>query len=229
MENDKQQNQPTERSSDRQKKSGRIKMLLILAVCIAPVVASYFTYYVIKPSARTNYGELIDPAQHPMPQLGATTLDGKAMGLDAYKGKWILLEAAGGKCDDACRDKLLVMRQERLMQGKEMDRIERVWLITDDEPLDTMLMREYDDTRMLRVKPEVLEKWLPVAQGGAISDGIYVIDPLGNLMMRFPKSAEPPKAGADEKEMKAYRDEINKEHAKIKKDITKLLTASSIG
>ena len=225
MENDKQQNQQTEQ----QKKNGRIKMLLILAVCIAPIVASYFTYYVIKPTARTNYGELIDPAQHPMPQLGAATLDGKPIALDACKGKWILLQAGGGKCDDACRSKLLVMRQERLMQGKEMDRIERVWLITDDEPLDTVLMREYDDTRMLRVKREALEKWLPVAQGGAISDGIYVVDPIGNLMMRFPKSAEAPKAGADDKEMKAYRDEINKEHAKIKKDITKLLTASSIG
>ena len=194
--------------NEKQKKNGRIKMLLILLVCIAPVVASYFTYYVLKPSARTNYGELIDPTQHPMPQLGATTLDGQPVALDAYKGKWLLLEAADGACDAACRDKLLVMRQERLMQGKEMERIERVWLITDGAPLDTVLMREYDGTRMLRVKREAVEKWLPPAPGGAIFDGIYVVDPLGNLMMRFPKNAD---------------------HAKMKKDITKLLTASSIG
>ncbi|MBV8636422.1 MAG: cytochrome C oxidase subunit I, partial [Burkholderiaceae bacterium] len=56
---------------EQQKKNGRIKMLLILAVCIAPVVASYFTYYVIKPTGRTNYGDLIDPTQHAMPALGA--------------------------------------------------------------------------------------------------------------------------------------------------------------
>ncbi len=211
------------------RKSGRIKMLAILAICIAPVIASYFTYYVIKPTARTNYGELIDPAQHAMPQLGATTLDGQSIALDAYKGKWLLLQAADGKCDDACRDKLLAIRQERLMQGKEMDRIERVWLITDSEPLDTTLMREYDGTRMLRVKRDALEKWLPVTHDGAISDCIYVVDPLGNLMMRFPKSADRPKAGADQEEINSYRKKIDAEHAKMKKDLTKLLTASSIG
>jgi hypothetical protein len=225
MAKDMQQNQPTEQ----QKKNGRIKMLLILLVCLAPVIASYFTYYVIKPTDRTNYGELIDPAQHPMPQLGATTLDGQPIALDAYKGKWILLEADGGDCKEACSDKLLVMRQERLMQGKEMDRIERVWLVTDDTPLDTVLMREYDGTHMLRVKREVLEKWLPAAPGGSVTDAIYIVDPVGNLMMRFPKAVERPKAGAAQDEMDAYRKKINTEHAKIKKDITKLLTASSIG
>ncbi len=201
-------NKPVDKPIEPQRKSGRVKMLLILAVCLTPVLASYFTYYVIKPTARTNYGELIDPAQYPMPQLGAATLDGQPVALDAYKGKWLLVQAAGSKCDALCRDKLLVMRQERLMQGKEMDRIERVWLITDSEPLDTVLIREYDGTRMLRVKREVLEKWLPVATGGRIDDAIYVVDPLGNLMMRFPKNAD---------------------HAKMKKDIAKLLTASSIG
>lgn len=201
-------NKPVDKPIEPQRKSGRVKMLLILAVCLTPVLASYFTYYVIKPTARTNYGELLDPAQHPMPQLGAATLDGQPVALDAYKGKWLLVQAAGSKCDALCRDKLLVMRQERLMQGKEMDRIERVWLITDSEPLDTVLIREYDGTRMLRVKREVLEKWLPVATGGRIDDAIYVVDPLGNLMMRFPKNAD---------------------HAKMKKDIAKLLTASSIG
>ena len=225
MAKDMQQNQPTEQ----QKKNGRIKMLLILLVCLAPVIASYFTYYVIKPTDRTNYGELIDPAQHPMPQLGATTLDGQPVALAAYKGKWLLLDADGGNCKDACSDKLLVMRQERLMQGKEMDRIERVWLVTDDAPLDTMLIREYDGTHMLRVKREALEKWLPVAQGGSISDAIYVVDPLGNLMMRFPKSAVRPRPDAGEKAMNAYTKQINTEHARMKKDITKLLTASSIG
>jgi hypothetical protein len=190
------------------RKSGRIKMLAILAVCLAPVIASYFTYYVIKPTARTNYGELLDPRQYPMPQLGAATLDGKSIALDAYKGKWLMLQVDGGACGKPCSDKLLNMRQVRLMQGKEMDRIERVWLITDEQPLDTVLMREYDGTRMLRVKPDVVGTWLPVEAGGKASDYIYMIDPLGNLMMRFPKNPDP---------------------YKVKKDIAKLLTASSIG
>jgi len=192
----------------KQKKEGRWKLLLIVAVCAAPVIASYFTYYVIKPTARTNYGDLLDPRNYPIPQLGATTLDGQPAALDAYKGKWIMLQADDANCPDACKEKLLDMRQVRLMQGKEMDRIERVWLITDEQPLDTLLMREYDGTHMLRVKRAALASWLPVEAGGALADYIYIVDPLGNLMLRFPKKPDP---------------------YKMKKDIAKLLTASSIG
>jgi hypothetical protein len=100
------------------------------------------------------------------------------------------------------------MRQLRLAQGKDMDRIERVWLITDDKPLETMVIREYDGTRMLRVKPDALRTWPPAEQGTTAADHIYLIDPLGNLMMRFPKDADP---------------------NKIKRDLSKLLKASRIG
>ena len=196
------------RQNTRQKKDGRWKMFLVIAICLAPVFASYFTYYVIKPTARTNYGELLDPRNYPMPQLDATTMDGKPINLDAYKGKWILLQVDRGDCNKACQDKLLDMRQLRLMQGKEMDRIERVWLITDNTPLDTILMREYDGTHMLRVKPDPVTHWLPAQAGGTASDSIYIIDPVGNLMLRFPKNPDP---------------------YKMKKDIYKLLSASSIG
>jgi hypothetical protein len=192
----------------KQQKDGRWKLFLVIAICAAPVIASYFTYYVIKPTTRTNYGTLLDPRNYPMPQLAASTLDGKPIALDAYKGKWIMLQVDSANCPESCKTKLLDMRQLRLMQGKEMDRIERVWLVTGDQPLDTVLMREYDGTRMLRVKPEVLAPWLPVDAGGTVTDYIYIVDPLGNLMLRFPKNPDP---------------------AKIKKDIYKLLTASSIG
>lgn len=187
---------------------GRWKMLAILAVCVAPVLASYFTYYVIKPSSRTNYGALIDPRAYPIPQLGSTTLAGKPEGLDAYKGKWIMLKVGGGACPEACKKQLFTMRQERLMQGKEQDRIERVWLITDNEPIDTMLIRAYDGMHMLHADPAAVAKWLPVDPGSKAEDHIYLIDPLGNLMMRFPAEPEP---------------------RKMFKDIEKLLKASSIG
>jgi hypothetical protein len=119
-----------------------------------------------------------------------------------------MLLAGDGDCRESCRKMLYEMRQLRLAQGKEMDRIERVWLITDEQPLETVLMREYDGTRMLRAKPDAVKAWLPVEAGATIADHIYMIDPLGNLMMRFPKNADP---------------------NKIKKDLAKLLKASSIG
>ena len=194
--------------ANKPKAQGRWKLFAIILVCASPLIASYLTYYVIKPEGRTNYGALIDPRQHPMPPLGATTLDGKPADLDTYKGKWIMLQADSGDCAEACRTKLFQQRQLRLIQGKEMDRVERVWLVTDDKPIDTVLLREYDGTRVLRADPAKLRQWLPVEQGAAVTDHVYMIDPLGNLMMRFPKNPDP---------------------NKMKKDVSKLLRASSIG
>ncbi len=188
--------------------SGRWKLLAVLAICASPMILSYLTYYVIKPTGRTNYGTLITPQEHPMPALGATELDGKPVSLDAYKGKWIMLQVGPGDCPKDCTDQLIAMRQLRLMQGKGMERIERVWLVSDQAPLSIELMKWIDGTHMLRVKPEALTGWLPVEQGGKISDHMYLIDPLGNLMMRFPKNADP---------------------KQVSKDLGKLLKASAIG
>ncbi|MDB5762959.1 MAG: cytochrome oxidase subunit [Herminiimonas sp.] len=193
---------------NKQQSNGRWKLFAVILICAAPLIASYLTYYVIKPQSRTNYGELLDPRVYPIPALGTTTLDGKPVGLDAYKGKWIMLQVNDAECGEPCRKKLYEMRQLRLTQGKEMDRIERVWLITDDKPLETIVMREYDGTRMLRAKPDAVKAWLPVEPNTTAADHIYMIDPLGNLMMRFPKDADP---------------------NKIKQDLAKLLKASAIG
>lgn len=194
----------------KQKSKGRWQLWAVLAVCAAPLVASYVTYYggFSEQVGRTNYGEILDPRKHPMPALGATTLDGKPSGLDAYKGKWLMVRSGPADCNDACRKQLFAMRQIRLMQGKEMDRVERVWLVTDQAPLDIALVKEYDGMRVLRVPAGALETWLPADAGTTVLDHIYMIDPLGNVMMRFPKEPDP---------------------MKVKKDIGKLLKASSIG
>lgn len=191
-----------------QRRAGRRKMFALLAVCLAPLIASYLTYYVIKPQARTNYGALLDPRAHAAPPLGITTLDGRPAALDALKGKWILLQVAQSECAPPCRTRLHDMRQLRLAQGKDKERVERVWLITDREPLETLLMREYDGTHMLRADAAALNAWLPADAGTVPTDHLYLIDPLGNLMMRFPKDADP---------------------NKIKKDLAKLLKVSRIG
>jgi peroxiredoxin len=195
---------------------GRWKLIAVLAVCAAPLIASYFTYYVIKPKGGvTNFGTLIDPRQYPIPAMASTTLDGKPAKLEDYKGKWIMLKVGPSDCQQECQDQLFAMRQLRTMQGKEMERIERVWLITDDQPLETMLLRVNDGTHMLRAPAAVVEKWLPL-EGGAdrVSDHVYLIDPLGNLMMRYPKGA----VSSDIEKVK-----------RVQKDIAKLLKASAIG
>ncbi len=192
----------------KRRRNGRLKLFVLLLVCAAPMIASYVTYYIIKPTGRTNYGAFIDQRGHPMPKMTSTTLDGRPETLENYAGKWIMLKVGGGRCDEACTKQLFAMRQLRTMQGKNMDRVERVWLITDNEPVDTMLIRQYDDMHMLRLPRQQVSRWLPVEEGTKLEDHIFMIDPRSNLMMRFPKDPDP---------------------KRVNKDIAKLLRASAIG
>ncbi len=106
--------------ANKQQQAGRWKLFAVLAVCASPLIASYFTYYVLKPQARTNYGTLLDPRQHPMPALNASTLDGKPAALDAYQGQvGHAARSMTPTASEACREKLFEMRQLRLTQGKE--------------------------------------------------------------------------------------------------------------
>lgn len=187
---------------------GRWKLYLVIAICASPLLLSYFTYYAIKPTGRTNYGTLIDPRLYPIPKLNGVVQGGAAEELTAYKGKWIMLQVSSSDCQAKCQAGLFAMRQLRLMQGKDMDRIERVLLIPDQLPMETMLIREYDGMHILRVDPQALRAWLPVDSGTTLYDRLYLIDPLGNLMMRYPVDADP---------------------YKVKSDIVKLLKASGIG
>jgi cytochrome oxidase Cu insertion factor (SCO1/SenC/PrrC family) len=174
--------------------TGRIKLLLIFLVCASPVVASYVTYYFFRPDGRVNYGTLIEPVK-PLPDMTLALLDGTPFRSADFKGKWTLLTFDGGDCAAECTDKLFKMRQLRTMQGKERDRVERAWVITDQAQLSTQLMREYDGMKMLRAGDAPLDSAFPAT--GARSEHIYLIDPLGNLVLRYPKGADPMKMSRD--------------------------------
>ena len=184
-------------------------LYLLLAVCVAPVVASYTAYYLLPPSGRTNYGALVEP-QRPLPALSLQRLDGTPVAAASLRGSWLMVQIGGGACDAACERRLWQMRQVRLTTGKDADRVQRVWLIIDEAPLATSVMREYDGTLFLRARADEVAAFLPLpAQTGAsLADHIWLIDPLGNLMMRWPRDADP---------------------SRMKKDLIKLLKVSGIG
>lgn len=166
-------------------RSGRWKMILVLLVCASPVIASYFTYYVIRPEGRRNFGELITP-QRPLPALATQTLDGQAGTLTALKDQWLLISVAGGACDTGCEQNLYFQRQLRESLGREKDRLDRVWLVNDEVPVPVALQPALASATVLRVAPAELAQWLEPAAGKRLQDHLYVVDPLGNLMMRFP-------------------------------------------
>jgi cytochrome oxidase Cu insertion factor (SCO1/SenC/PrrC family) len=91
-------------------KSGRWKLLLLLLVTLAPVIASYFTYYVIRPQGENFYGQLISP-QVELPDLEVLDSQGKAVNLRSMRGQWLLITVADAACDAACENKLYLSRQ----------------------------------------------------------------------------------------------------------------------
>ena len=165
--------------------SGRWKMLAVLAICAAPVIASYLTYYVIRPEGRRNFGELIEP-QRALPDLQAAGMDGRPVNLRSLKGQWLLINIAGGACDAACQDRLYLQRQLREALGKEKDRLDRVWLVSDAAPVTENLKPAMRDATVLRVPEAQLAAWLAPAAQQRLSDHLYLVDPLGNWMLRFP-------------------------------------------
>lgn len=189
--------------------SGRLKMLLVLLVCAAPVFASYFTYFVIRPVGRTNYSELINPAAPIPPALPLTDLQGRAVLAESLKGQWLIVVVAGGNCDAVCEKHLWLQRQLRETLGREKDRIDKIWLISDAVVPRSQVLQAISintDITVLRVSAQALVGWLKPVPGNAIADHLYIVDPQGNWMMRTPVDPDP---------------------VKLKRDVEKLLRASA--
>ena len=186
---------------------GRIKMLLVWAVCAAPVVASYFMYYVVRPEGRTNHGALIQPARA-MPEPAALplrNLQGTAVLPASLKGQWLLVSVAGGACETACEKTLYLQRQLRESLGRDKDRVDRVWLVSDAAPVREALLPALQQATVLRASQADLAGWLEPETGRQLADHLYLVDPRGDWMMRFP---------------------VNVDFTKAKRDLTRLLKAS---
>lgn len=187
---------------------GRWKMLIVLLVCAAPVIASYITYYVVRPEGRRNFGELINP-QRTLPNVQATALDGTPVNLQALKGQWLLVSVGGAACDATCARHLYLQRQLREGLGKEKDRLDWIWLIDDDAPIAPPLLPALTTATVLRLPAAELQRWLAPASGAHLHDHLFVVDPMGNWMMRFPAQLDAEQA------------------PKVKRDLERLLRASA--
>lgn len=188
-------------------RAGRWRMLAVMLVCAAPVIASYFTYYVVRPEGRRNFGELINP-QRPLPSLTATNLQGTPVSLQSLKGQWLFVSVAGAACDALCKQNLYLQRQLRESLGKEKDRVDWVWLVTDDAPVSAELVPALKDATVLRVPAADLAQWLQAEPGRQLPEQLYLVDPLGNWMMRFPPELTPEGA------------------VKVKRDLDRLMRAA---
>lgn len=177
-------------------RSGRWKMFAILLVCAAPVVASYFTYYVIRPEGRRNYGELV-VSQPTLPAIDATDAQGRVVPLASLQGQWLLVSVADSACDAACEKHLYLQRQLRETLGREKDRLDWVWLRTGATELREPLRAATAAATVLHVDAAALAQWLKPAAGHRLEDHLYVVDPQGHWMMRFPADIDAARAKRD--------------------------------
>ncbi len=196
---------PLEQSAAQRK--SRRTLLLVAAVCIAPFVGSFALYFFWQPSGRINYGELIEGVILP---TGATAVSnpggGKPFDFAQVRGRWVFVTADSGACDDYCQKKLWKMRQVRMTQGKHLERIERVWLLSDAQAIAPNLLQEYAGMHVAFAQDGAALKALPFRD--ALRDHIYLVDPLGNVVLRYPRDANP---------------------SRMKKDLERLLRVSRIG
>ncbi|MEO1766998.1 SCO family protein [Thiobacter aerophilum] len=187
-------------------RGNRAKFLLVLAVFLAPVVASYLFYYVWPPKgAAVNYGELIEPVSLPS-ELTLALPDGTPLPLRQLRGKWLLLHAAPSACDAVCARQFDALRRVRLLQGRDQARVQVVWLLTDAGVPDPALLERLGPLRVVRDPHGDLARRLPARHG--LTGHLYVIDPLGNAMMRY---------------------DLDPDLKRMGKDLARLLKASQIG
>ena len=200
---------PGTRAAGRPAAAGRLKLLLVLLVCAAPVVASYVTYFFWRPSVATNYGELIQPSRSLPAALSLRTLAGEPVEAASLRGQWLLLAVSTSPCDTACERRLHLQRQLREMLGRERDRVDKLWLVAgtgDPAPALRDAVLAAPGSSILRANAAALAAWLEPAAGHGLDEHLYLVDPMGEWMMRLPVQPEP---------------------SRVKRDLERLLRASA--
>lgn len=200
---------PPRLDAARRTAAGRWTLLLLLAACAAPVIASYFMFYVVRPEGRSNYATLVEPARPIPADLALADLDGRAVNAASLRGQWLIVVVGDAACTAACEKRLFAQRQLREMTGRERERVDKLWLVTDGGPIAPALLAAVQAspaTRVLRVSGPALQQWLAAAPGESLDSHLYIVDPMGQWMMRAPPQPDP---------------------AKLKRDLERLLRASS--
>jgi hypothetical protein len=169
-------------ASQTELRSRNLRTLAALAgLFLLPLVAAFWMYYATawRPAGRVNHGELITPAR-PLPAAG-----------QLFHGKWSLVYIGDGQCDADCRKALYVTRQVRLSLNNEMKRVERVFLASSSCCDREFLAHEHPGLEVVDANGSATEALLQVFPAEQRRESVFVVDPLGNLMMRYDVRQDP--------------------------------------
>ena len=170
--------------------------LIVAALFFVPLAMAFLFFYTgWRPIGQVNRGELIQPVR-PLPE--SVLLDGADQQLDAkfLRGKWTLAYVGAGSCDARCMEALTLTRQARLALGKDSERVQRVFFVTSDCCNQQYLSTAQADLLIARLDEASDREFLALFPGtgstpASAAGRIYIIDPLGNLMMSYAPTAPP--------------------------------------
>lgn len=176
---------PPATASPAARRNGRLILLAIVAIGVLPLLAALYFRYVSPPEVKATVGQALDPI--PLPFELLQRADGAALDHPAVSGKWLLVVAAPGACDERCQHTLYLTRQARTAQGRNMARLDRLWLITDAAMPAADLMAAHPDLVLVRATDT---KALEVL-GGRDSRKINLVDRRGLVVFRYSDDPEP--------------------------------------
>jgi len=187
--------------NDNLPRRGQRQLVLLAALFFVPLAVAFWLYYgptSWRPVGGTNKGDLVDPAV-PLPAVALAKPDGTRTSTDFLQGKWTIAYLGDGACNERCREALYLSRQSRIALNKDMDRVQRVFLATGNCCDSEFLAAEHPDLAVAVLGNDADSRALLAkipALGGvppATAGRLYVIDPLGNLVLSY-SAAAPDKA-----------------------------------
>ena len=186
---------------DNQRRRGRRQLIFLASLFFVPLLVAFWLYYGgsgWRPVGGTNKGDLIDPAV-PLPAVVLAQADGSRTSADFLRGKWTIAYLGDGACDARCRKALYLSRQSWIALNKDMDRVQRVFLATGPRVDTQFVATEHADLLVAILGDDADSKALlaqfPAIGGVApvVAGRLYLIDPLGNLVLSY-SAAAPDKA-----------------------------------
>ena len=158
----------------------RRTLWLLVLLFFAPLLVSFWLYYGSswRPAGHTNHGELIEPPR-PLPDIAA------------FARTWSLVYVGSGACDSDCRDALQLMRQTHAALGQLATRVQQVFLASSDCCDREFLARQPAGLRLIDVGGPDEATLLAAFPRERREHGIFIVDPLGNLMMRYDTRQDP--------------------------------------
>lgn len=176
--------------------SGRrslVTLWLMIAVFAAPVIAAWFFYLYpdYLPKGRTNRGELIEPVV-PITRLGdLRSPNGNALDRARFDGRWTLVYLGEGACAEDCAQRLVDLRQIRLALGESGLNVERLLIAVapPDPVLPPGLAGELEGMQIAEADATAAKRLASALGGGEPFGRVYILDPMGNLMMRYAPDA----------------------------------------